>query len=204
MGETKIKLCGIFRQEDVPLVNAARPDYCGFILNFPKSHRNLTLEQAAQLAERIDPNILRVGVFVNQPVETVVEALKSGVIHIAQLHGGEGAAEITAIQRATGKPVWKAFQVRGSEDLERAKASPGDLVLLDNGYGTGRAFNWTLVGEVGRPFALAGGLTPENIPDAIAKLHPEVLDLSSGVETNSVKDGDKMRRAVLAARTAQI
>ena len=198
---TKIKICGLFRPCDIEYVNAVRPDWCGFIVNFPKSHRNRTPVRALRrgLAEGVVP----VGVFVDQPVEDVAALLNDGTISVAQLHGHEDAAYIAALRAAApGHPVWRAFKVRGPEDLEAAGASPADLVILDNGYGTGETFDWSMAGGVARPFLLAGGLTPENIPDAIRLLHPYGLDISSGVETDKQKDPEKIRAAVAAARKA--
>ena len=94
----------------------------------------------------------------------------------------------------------EGVQIRGPANLDAANASTADLVLLDNGYGTGQAFDWSLTGGVKRPFLLAGGLTPEIIPSAIAQLHPYGLDLSSGVETDRKKDPEKILAAVAAAR----
>jgi phosphoribosylanthranilate isomerase len=198
---TEIKLCGIYRPEDCGYLNEVRPDYFGMILHFPKSHRNVTEEQAAHLRSLVDPSIPAVGVFVNWPVEDIAALLRRGIIDIAQLHGSEGEADIRFLQEKTGKPVWKAFRIRSQGDVAQAKECPADLVLLDNGYGTGQCFDWSLVGDMGRPFALAGGLTPENLPEAIRAIHPQLVDLSSGVETDKKKDREKMRRAVAAART---
>jgi phosphoribosylanthranilate isomerase len=144
-----------------------------------------------------------VGVFVNQPVEEIISLLNDGIIDIAQLHGGEGEADILAIREATGKPAWKAFRIRSAQDVENARNSPADLVLLDNGYGTGESFDWRLVGEFSRPFGLAGGLTPENLPQAIAQINPTLVDLSSGIETNKQKDLKKMLRAVAATHSIE-
>ena len=96
--------------------------------------------------------------------------------------------------------MWKAFKVHSAGDLAAANASAADMVLLDNGYGTGAAFDWSLTQGVTRPYILAGGLTPENIPDAIARLRPWGLDISSGVETDKKKDFTKIMAAVAAAR----
>ncbi len=198
---TKIKICGLYRPCDIECVNAARPDWCGFIINFPKSHRSLTPEQVRTLRRGLDSAVTPVGVFVDQPVEAVAELLNDGTISVAQLHGHEDAAYIAALRSAAPvHPVWKAFKVRGPEDLEAASASPADLVILDNGYGTGETFDWSLAGGVTRPYLLAGGLTPENIPEAIRCLHPFGLDISSGVETGKKKDPAKIRAAVSAAR----
>lgn len=198
---TKIKICGLFRPRDIEYVNAARPDWCGFIVNFSKSHRNLTPNQVRALRRGLDSAVTPVGVFVDQPVEEVAALLNDGTISIAQLHGHEDQDYIRALRAAApGRLVWKAFKVRGPVDLEAANASPADLVILDNGYGTGETFDWSLAGGVTRPFLLAGGLTPENIPDAIRLLHPYSLDISSGVETEKRKDLAKIRAAVAAAR----
>lgn len=198
---TRIKICGLTRPEDVRYVNTAKPDWCGFILNFPSSRRNVTPEQARALRAGLDPDIRPVGVFVDRPVEEVAALLNSGVISVAQLHGREDNAYISVLRTlAPGCVVWRAFQLRSQADLAAADASGADLVLLDNGRGTGQTFDWSLAGSVHRPFLLAGGLTPESIPRAVAALRPYGLDLSSGVETDRVKDPAKIQAAVTAAR----
>ena len=198
---TRIKICGLTRPEDVRYVNTAKPDWCGFILNFPSSRRNVTPEQARALRAGLDPDIRPVGVFVDRPAEEVGALLNSGVISVAQLHGREDDAYISVLRTlAPGCVVWRAFQLRSQADLAAADASGADLVLLDNGRGTGQTFDWSLAGSVHRPFLLAGGLTPESIPRAVAALRPYGLDLSSGVETDGVKDPAKIQAAVTAAR----
>lgn len=198
---TRIKICGLTWPEDVRYVNTAKPDWCGFILNFPSSRRNVTPEQARALRAGLDPDIRPVGVFVDRPVEEVAALLNSGVISVAQLHGREDNAYISVLRTlAPGCVVWRAFQLRSQADLAAADASGADLVLLDNGRGTGQTFDWSLAGSVHRPFLLAGGLTPESIPRAVAALRPYGLDLSSGVETDGVKDPAKIQAAVTAAR----
>ena len=198
---TRIKICGLTRPEDVRYVNTAKPDWCGFILNFPSSRRNVTPEQARALRAGLYPDIRPVGVFVDRPVEEVAALLNSGVISVAQLHGLEDNAYISVLRTlAPGCVVWRAFQLRSQADLAAADASGADLVLLDNGRGTGQTFDWSLAGSVHRPFLLAGGLTPESIPRAVAALRPYGLDLSSGVETDGVKDPAKIQAAVTAAR----
>ena len=199
---TKIKICGLYRDVDIDYVNEAGPDYAGFILNFPKSHRNLTPEQAAALRKRLKPGIRAVGVFVDQPVETVAAAAETVGLDVIQLHGHEDDGYIAALRKLTGCELWKAFRIRAAADLAAAEKSAADAVLLDNGYGTGAAFDWTLAAEFRRPFCLAGGLTPENIPEAIRTMHPLLVDISSGVETDKIKDRDKILAAVRAARQA--
>ena len=199
---TKIKICGLSRACDIDYVNEARPDYAGFILLFPKSRRNVTPDRAAALRKRLAPGIRAVGVFVDQPVEAVAAAAAEIGLDVIQLHGREDDGYIAALRDRTPLPVWKAFRVRGPEDLAAAEKSAADEVLLDNGWGTGEVFDWTLAGDISRPFLLAGGLTPENIPQAAEALHPKLVDISSGVETDGVKDREKIIAAVHAARRA--
>lgn len=188
----KVKICGLSRPTDIEAVNQYQPDYAGFIINFPKSHRNCTPEQVQALHAQLSDSIPAVGVTVNQPLKTVAALLEQGVIDIAQLHGQEDEAYICELKRRTGKPIWKAFRIRSADDLDAARASSADMILLDNGYGTGETFDWTLVRGIGRPFILAGGLCESNISDA-AKMQPDAMDISSGVETNRVKDPEKIR-----------
>ena len=204
---TKIKICGLYRPCDVDYVNRAEPDWCGFVINFPKSHRNVTPEQARELRSGLSRHVRPVGVFVDRPPEEIAALLDDGTLAAAQLHGHEDEAYIARLRSLTrghpmwlGYEIWKAFQIRTPADLDAANASTADMILLDNGYGTGESFDWTLAGGVKRPCLLAGGLTPENIPDAIRRLHPAGLDLSSGVETNKKKDLNKILAAVAAAR----
>ena len=197
---SKIKICGLFRKEDTEFVNEAKTDYCGFILHFPKSHRSLEPEKAKELRQYIDSSVRVVGVFVNQPPEYVIQTADTVGLQVIQLHGNEDDDYIRKVQSESKLPVWKAFRIRNREDLIRAAGCAADMVLLDNGYGTGEVFDWSVVTEFERPFILAGGLTAENIPDAIKSLNPEIVDLSSGVETDKRKDREKILRAVKAAR----
>lgn len=197
---TKIKICGLYRDQDIDYVNEARPDYAGFILHFSKSHRNLDVDRALKLRNRLLSQIRAVSVFVDQPMETVIftaERLRSDVI---QLHGHEDDNYIEELREKTGREIWKAFKVRCEEDLVAASSCKADMVLLDNGYGTGQTFDWSLLQAFDRPFILAGGLTPFNISDAIGRLKPTAVDLSSGVETEGRKDREKIVAAVRAAR----
>ncbi len=196
---TKIKICGIYRNEDAEFINKYRPDYFGMIMDFPKSHRSVDYNKARELRGLIDKDIPAVGVFVNKPVCEIEALLNKGIIDIAQLHGIESEDEIRYLQERTKKPVWKAFKVRGSEDIAAAKKSPAELILLDNGYGTGETFNWALAEKFDRDFALAGGLNIENIKAAKQDLAPYLLDISSGVETDKIKDENKIREAVALA-----
>ncbi|MBQ9329789.1 MAG: phosphoribosylanthranilate isomerase [Oscillibacter sp.] len=198
---TRIKICGLSRPEDVDAVNRARPDFCGFVVNFPASRRSVTEETLRALRGRLCDAVTPVGVFVDQPAEAVARLQNEGAVAVAQLHGGEDEAYLACLRRLTGgKPVWKAFRVRSEADLAAARASSADLVLLDNGQGTGQMFDWSLLAHWDRPFFLAGGLTPQTLPAAIRTLRPWGVDLSSGVETAGYKDPQKIQAAVAAAR----
>ena len=198
---TRIKICGLLRPQDVAYVNRARPDWCGFVVNFPKSRRSVTLEQLETLRAGLDPAVLPVGVFVDAPLEEVTALLNRGIMAVAQLHGGEGEDYTAALRAAApGREIWKAFPVRGPADLERAAAFPADRIVLDSGQGTGRTFDWSLLRNFPRPYLLAGGLTPENLPAAIRTLRPYGVDLSSGVEMDGFKNFTKIQAAVAAAR----
>lgn len=201
---TKIKLCGLRRVEDMLAVNEAAPDYAGIILaRNPKFWRAISPEQAALLRRTLRPEIPLVGVFVDDDEAYIVSLLTAGIIDIAQLHGGETEETIRSLRFRTGKPVWKALRVRQRSDLDAARSSPADLLLLDGGTGTGTGFDWSLAEGFPRPFLLAGGLNPENLPDAIRRVRPWGVDLSSGTETNRVKDREKLLAAVRAARETE-
>ena len=198
---TRIKICGIRREEDCAYVNEARPDYIGFIF-WPKSFRYVNLNQAKALREKIDPSIISVGVFVDESLETIMEIVRSGAISVVQLHGHEDEAFMEKLREKLpeGYEIWKAFKVRSEEDIKKALKSGADKILLDNGYGTGQCFDHSLIHHMERAYILAGGLTPENILEIKKQYDPMILDISSGVETDKVKDRDKILRAVKAAR----
>lgn len=197
---TKIKICGLTRAQDIQTANALQLDYIGFVFA-PKSKRFVPPEQAKQLRQQLAPGIRAVGVFVNAPPEQIAALLADGTIDIAQLHGQEDAAYIARLRSLTHAPIWQAFRIESTEDISRANASPADLVLLDHGAGgTGERFDWVLLHGMARPFVLAGGLTPQNAVEAIAKARPYAVDASSGCETNGVKDPAKMLAFVNAVR----
>lgn len=198
----KIKLCGMFRDCDIDYANEAKPDYVGFILGFPKSHRNIDAETARQLRSRLDTGIKAVGVFVNSPETTCAEYANCGIIDVIQLHGDEDADFIRRLRELTGAPIIKAAKIRTPEDVGRVQALGADYVLLDNGTGTGEMFDHSLLdsAEIRQPFFLAGGLTPENLRQAAESVRPYCVDLSSGVETDRLKDREKMLEAVRVIR----
>lgn len=195
----RIKICGLRRPQDIRAVNEYEPDYVGFVINYSRSHRNVSPERVYELTEQLLPSISVVGVTVNQPLEFNIGLLEDGIVDIVQLHGDESEDYIRALQKETEKPVWKAFRIRTQADLECAKQSPADLIVLDNGMGTGEAFDWTLIRDIGRPFILAGGLTIQNLKDTAA-MQPYAVDISSGAETNKQKDPGKIRTLIEIAR----
>lgn len=194
---TKIKICGLRRLEDVEAVNEVRPDYCGFILEVPGRRRSITRERLRELVKGLDPGILPVGVFLNAPPELPALLLEEGVIAAAQLHGQEDEAYIETLKSRTNRPVIKAFSIRGARDIEVACQSRADYILLDQGGGgSGTTFDWNLVPAISRPWFLAGGLGPENLADAVSRLRPWAVDMSSSLETEGFKDLAKMRRVM--------
>lgn len=195
--KTKIKICGLRRREDILAVNEVRPDYCGFIIEFPKSFRSVTADKVRELVKDLSPEIKGVGVFVNAPVEFVSGLLNDGTLALAQLHGQEDEAYIRKLKKLTDKPIIKAFSVKTSEDIEKALQSPADYILLDQGSGgTGMTFDWSLIPKIERPFFLAGGIGAENLEQAIREIRPYAVDLSSSVETDRWKDPEKIRNVV--------
>ena len=191
----KIKLCGIRTIDDVRLINEAKPDFCGFIVEFPQSFRSVSESELRKLTAQVSPEIKKVGVFVNAQKNLVIRLLQEHVIDLAQLHGQEDNNYIEEIQSRTGKMVIKAFSIKTKEDVERALQSPADYILLDQGNGgTGQTFDWSLVPKINRPWFLAGGLGADNLQTAITRLHPWGIDLSSSLETNRKKDPAKIKQ----------
>jgi phosphoribosylanthranilate isomerase len=141
-----------------------------------------------------------VGVIVDQPLEQAAALLEQGVVDVLQLHGSEDEDYIRALKERTGRPVWKAFVVQSSDDLEQAKHSSADLVVLDSGKGSGVCLDWSLLSDFDRPYLLAGGLNPSNVVKAVRQLHPYGIDLSSGIETNGVKDKGKLSSVIASVR----
>ena len=197
---TRIKCCGMFRPEDIASVNAARPDFCGFVVDFPKSHRSVSAERAGELRAKLDDGIAAVGVFVNGEPTSVAQIARACAFDSVQLHGDEDEAYIQRLRSMIDVAIIKAFTVRTPHDLEAAYESSAHYVLLDNGQGTGVAFDWKLLEGFERPYFLAGGLTPRTIPEAVKRLHPYAVDISSGIETDHLKDPRKIQAAVYETR----
>lgn len=197
---TKIKLCGLRRAEDIEAAVLLKPEYIGFVF-YKKSKRYISPEEAHILKSILDTDHIKaVGVFVNENPKTVADLLEKGIIDIAQLHGDEDEEYIKALRKLTDRPLIKAFKIKTKEDLKKAEASSADMILLDAGMGDGVSFDWDLLKSFSRPYILAGGLDPLNVKDAVEKLHPYGVDVSSGIETAGVKDIDKMREFVFRVR----
>lgn len=228
---TKIKLCGLTRDQDIEIANKLKPEYIGFVF-WDRSSRNVSAMQAARLKGKLAPEIKAVGVFVNAPAEQVISLHNVGIIDVAQLHGNENEDYIKKLHDA-GLTVIKAFKMKKSgekgheesksgkkeifnkeeirEALETTKKleynsvdnviseaikSSADYIMFDPGKGEGATFNWQLIKDVEREFFLAGGLTPENVENAVETVHPFAVDVSSGIETDGHKDEAKMTKFV--------
>lgn len=202
MSGCQIKICGLKRSADIAMVNCYQPDLAGFIVDFPRSHRSITEDQLRLLTSQLNPSIRSVGVFVDAPAEKIIRLLNDSVIDMAQLHGHKTDADVRRIQQATHRPVIRAYLIHERQDLIAALNSPADLILLDQGLGSGRPFDWQLVSDVAikRPFILAGGLNADNLDQAIEALHPNAVDLSSSVETQGIKDPVKVKKAIAIVR----
>ncbi len=196
---TEIKLCGLSRPCDIQIANELKPQYIGFVFA-PKSKRYVKPEKARELKQMLAPNIKAVGVFINEKPETIAAFLNNGLIDVAQLHGDESDDYIMQLRKYTDRLIIKAFRIKTTEDIADAKQSAADYVLLDSGAGTGAVFDWNLIHSIQRPYFLAGGLQSGNVRAAIRTLRPFAVDVSSGIETNGVKDKTKMAAFVAAVR----
>ena len=207
---TKIKICGLKRIEDIEAVNELCPDYVGFVFaDF--SYRYVDKETAVRLKGRLDQRIKAVGVFVNEDYNYVAELLNEGVIDIAQLHGDEDEVYIERLRGLTSdnedeaksadsEKIIKAFNMSKIGSVSEIDNSSADMVLVDSGTGSGKTFDWNRLREIKRPYILAGGLGVQNIAEAVNTLQPYGVDVSSGVETDKLKDVNKMRSFVEIVR----
>ncbi len=196
---TKIKMCGLSRTEDIQAANAIKPDYIGFVFA-EISKRRVSALEASKLKSKLDPEIKAVGVFLDDKLDFVASMLNLGIVDVVQLHGSEDEEYIEKVRKITNKPIIKAFIIRSQEDVERAEKSTADYILLDGGKGEGRAFDWSLLKAIKRPYFLAGGLNPDNVGDAVKALKPYAVDVSTGIETDGVKDREKMTAFAGAVR----
>ena len=202
----KVKICGITNLADANTAVEAGADLLGFVF-YEKSPRHVTVPAARDISRQLPPQVARVGVFVNAADELVAEALGECGLNVLQFHG----EETPEYCRRFGVMNMKAFRIRDEECLKTLPEYQTDAWLLDaftRGArgGTGATFNWDLAVEAqrfGRPIFLAGGLTPENVAEAVRRVRPFAVDVSSGVEASpGRKDPAKVRAFIAAARQA--
>lgn len=203
---TYLKFCGLRRTEDIAIVNAIRPDYAGFILS-PGFGRSIEPSFARLLKAMLDPGIKAVGVFVNADPMYIVDQVRAGIIDVIQLHGDEDVSYLSRLKSLLfdsdiNPCIIKSFKVASKEDVKMAENFPSDYILLDSGTGTGVSFDWDLLEDIQRSYFLAGGLNPDNVSDAILRLHPYGVDVSSGIETAKVKDKSKAEAFARSVRDA--
>ncbi len=213
----RIKICGLFREQDIEYVNEARPDYSGFV--FAQSRRQVSAGQARKLRSRLADGIVSVGVFVDSPVEEIADLYRGGVISIAQLHGDEDEAYIARLKEASGGvPVIKVIKAADAQslrsDLQRYASgldtecfplcgkpfTKSDYILIDSGAGSGKTFDWNFLNsqKIEKPWFLAGGINSGNIEQAMM-FNPFAVDVSGGAETDGLKDREKILRLVKLA-----
>ena len=195
---TKIKICGLTRTEDIEMVNEFLPDYIGFV--FAKSRRQVSAEQAKELKNKLRPAIKAVGVFVNEKPENIAEIANQGIIDLIQIHGDEDAAYCAQLRKLTQAPIIKVVRVQVEDDLAGIEEFDCDYYLFDTlsskDYGgTGKAFDHSLLynKEIKKPFFVAGGLNQDNVAAVIEVIKPFGVDTSGGVETDGIKDANKIK-----------
>ncbi|HEY5043712.1 MAG TPA: phosphoribosylanthranilate isomerase [Verrucomicrobiae bacterium] len=202
----KVKICGLTSVADGLAAAEAGTDMIGLMF-YDGSPRHITLATAVEISRALPPFVLRVGVFVNPVEELVTRAIGECNLSLLQFHGDETTEFCTQF----GMMSLKAIRVRDAESLKQLENFQTYAFLLDahskNGLGgTGETFNWSLAVEAqkfGKPIFLAGGLTPENVTDAVRTVRPFAVDVSSGVESApGKKDAAKVRAFIAAVRAA--
>lgn len=200
----KVKMCGISQVDTIPAVVEAKPDYMGLV--FASSKRQVTVEQAKTLVEALHKqckaqndtvSIKTVGVFVNETLDNLVTIANEANLDVVQLHGDEDEAFIQSLKERTNVEVWKAVQIRSAADAAAWIDSSAEMLLFDAYHkdergGTGDVFDWSCLDTFERPFMLAGGIDSTNVARAIRTVRPYGIDISSGIETNGVKDDEKI------------
>ena len=199
----KVKICGLKRVQDIEIVNNFRPDYIGFV--FTPSERQIDLETAKKLKRLLHPSIKSVGVFVNEPPESIIKYEAEGVIDSIQLHGNEDIVYLKTLKKTSKLPIIKAFRINSGRTLEESllgdrkllESEIIDYVLLDSYHpvsygGNGECFNWEILKNIYRPYFLAGGIGVDNVQEAL-KYRPYAIDVSSKVEKEGIKDTDKIK-----------
>lgn len=220
----KVKMCGISKVETIPAVVEAKPDYMGLV--FAQSKRQVTVDQAKilvselhkQYANRYNRDVIQwsndvvqefiktVGIFVNETLDNLVTIATEANLDAVQLHGDEDEAFIQSLKERTNVEVWKAVQIRSAADAEAWIDSSADMLLFDAYHkdergGTGEVFDWSCLDEFERPFMLAGGIDSTNVARAIRTVRPYGIDISSGIETDGVKDDEKIKAFANIVRT---
>ena len=212
----KVKMCGISKVETIPAVVEAKPDYMGLV--FAPSKRQVTVDQAKTLVEELhkqyavrynSETIKTVGVFVNETIENLLKIAEEVKLDVIQLHGDEDESFIQILKEQSNVEVWKAVQVRSAADAEKWIDSSADMLLFDAYHkdergGTGEVFDWSALDEFERPFMLAGGIDSTNVARAIRTVRPYGIDISSGIETNGVKDNEKVKAFTNIVRTVAL
>lgn len=199
----RIKICGLFREEDIDYANALKPDFIGFV--FAESRRRVGRSKAAALKKRLDSDIKAAGVFVNASMEFILDLLNQSVIDTVQLHGNEDSGFIDNLKRRTCAAVIKSVPVTDSLSIMEYNDSPADMLLLDNAKGgSGEPFDKKYLSDAlsrgfKRDFFLAGGINRDNIKHAL-EFNPFGIDVSSGAETGGFKDYDKMKEIINIVR----
>jgi phosphoribosylanthranilate isomerase len=195
----KIKICGLFREEDIAYVNEVKPDYVGFV--FAKSKRQVTYQQAKHLKSLLSKDIKAVGVFVDENIDFIEKLVNDHIINMVQLHGHEDESYINNLKQKINTTIIKAIQVKEKKDLDISYDV--DYYLLDNKIaGSGETFDWNLIKQMNKPIFLAGGICLDNIDEALL-IDVYALDVSSGAETNGVKDYTKIKEIVRRVRDEQ-
>ena len=194
-----VKMCGIRREEDAAYADEVCPDYVGFV--FADSPRQVSVEEAVRFRKDMRKEIRCVGVFVNETPEKIAEIAVRVPLDAVQLHGDETEEDIRKLRSLCDKEIWKAARVKSAEDIQKVQMLPADRILLDSfskeAYGgTGRTIRLDILkeAEITKPYFLAGGLNPENLKGILDEIHPEGIDISSGIETDGYKDLEKMKK----------
>ena len=196
----KIKVCGLKHLMEIGIANELMPDYIGFVFA-PKSRRFIAPEHAAMLRTKLNPKIKVIGVFVNESLKTVGMCADMVQLDAVQLHGNETEEYVCTLREYIRCDIINAFKVTDVYVIDRAVCSLADYIMLDGGAGDGQRFDWSLTNRVKRPYFLAGGLTAENVEEALnLYAAPYAVDVSSGVEENGVKDYRKMMKFIKAVR----
>lgn len=199
---TKVKICGLMELEHVKTAVESGADAIGFV--FAKSRRQVTVEQARELATAVPSDVLKIGVFVNEDVEEVKRIAREVPLDVVQLHGDEDPDYV----RRLSIPTIKALSIKTKADVQQASQYEVDYFLFDAPGvefrgGSGHSFDWSLLAKANishDKVILAGGLTEHNINEAIHIVQPFMVDVSSGVETAQRKDAEKIRTFIRAVR----